>query len=116
MTCCLQFLTVCVETGSSGALIITNKLCKPLLSLRTKYNTVNAARCPFRSQGLVKGCSVLGLILLATAVTKEQCWKGTPQDDTPGVALDLEFAFASLSFQCNDWRKYQKPKGDALFK
>lgn len=111
MTCWLQFLTICVAIGSSGALIITNKLCKPLLSLRTKYNTVNAARCPIRSQGLLKGFSVLGLILLATGVKKEQCWKHTPQDDTPGVSLDLEFSFASLSFKCNDWEKMSETEG-----
>lgn len=107
---------ICVAIGSSVALITTNKLCKLRLSLPTKYNTVSAARCSFCSQGLVKGFSVLG-ILLAAAVMKEQRWKSTGSKTraqklslTLSSHLPLSLLNAMIGRQC------QKLKGDALFK
>ena len=116
LSCQLLFLIICVAIGSSVALIITNKLCKLRLSLPTKYNTVSAARCSFRSQGLVKGFSVLG-VLLAAAVMKEQRWKSTRSKTRPQkLPLTLNSHLPLFLLNAMIGRQSQKLKGDALFK
>ena len=109
-------MIIWVAIGSSVALIIPNKLCKLRLSLPTKYNTVSAARCSFRSQGLVKGFSVLG-VLLAAAVMKEQRWKSTRSKTRPQkLPLTLNSHLPLFLLNTMIGRQSQKLKGDALFK